>query len=116
MIPFTTIIPAATGAGTVYIPVPANMTMLGASATPSTATGCESTITFSSGSTAVGTLVVATAQGAGTVSNAIMHATTATRKTLFTKAIPIKVTVDARSNSAYIYVTVYMDEFALQSD
>ena len=116
MIPFTTIIPADTGAGVVYIPVPADMTCLGFSATHSTATGCVSSVTASSGSTVLGTAAIGAAVAAATITNATMSTTTATRKTKLTKAIPLKIAVDDRTNSAAIYVTAYMDEFALQSD
>jgi hypothetical protein len=116
MVIVTTQIPAATGAGTVYVPVPADMTVLGFSACPSTATGGTSTVTVSSGSTALGTAAIGAADAAGVITNATMHATLATRKTKVTKAIPVKVAVDARSNSSSIFVSLWLDEFALQRD
>lgn len=114
IVPF--MIPAATGAGSVYILVPANMTVLGYDVTPSTATGCTSTVSAISGSTTVGTAEIGAAVAAATVVNATMNATLATRKTVVTKAIPLKMSVDARTNSSLIYGSVYLDEFALQRD
>lgn len=111
-----TIITAGTGAGTVYIPVEADHTVLGFYVTPSTATGCASTVTVSSGATALGTAVIATAQAAATITAATMNATLATRKTKVSATVPIKVDVDARTNSAEIYVSVLLDESALQRD
>ena len=116
MVIVTTQIPAATGAGTVYVPVPADMTVLGFSVTPSTATGCTSTVTASSGSTALGTAAIGAADAAATITNATMNATLATRKTKLTKAIPLKLAVDARTNSSAIFISVWFDEFALQRD
>lgn len=116
MILLHTIIPAATGAGTVYIPVPADMTVLGFYCTPSTATGCTSTVTASSGSTALGTAAIGAADAAATITASTMNATLATRKTKLTSAIPLKIAVDARTNSSAIFVTVKLDEFALQRD
>lgn len=111
-----TIIPAGTGAGTVYIPVPSTMTVLGFSATPSTATGCTSTVTATSGSTALGTAAIGAADAAATVTAATMNATLATRKTTVTTTVPLKISVDARTNSSAIFVGVWLDEFALQRD
>jgi len=109
-------IPAATGAGTIYIPVPSDMTVLGFSITPSAVTGSVSTVTLSSGATAVGTAALAADTAAGAIINATMNATLATRKTKITKAIPLKVAVDARTNSTAIFVGIWLDEFALQRD
>jgi len=116
MIMLHTFIPAATGAGTVYVPVPADMTVLGFAACPSTATGGTSTVTVSSGSTALGTAAIGAADAAGVITAGTMHATLATRKTKVGATIPVKVAVDARSNSAAIFVTLFLDEFALQRD
>jgi hypothetical protein len=110
------IIPAGTGAGTIYIPVPSNMTVLGMDATPSTASGCTSTVDLISGSTTVGSAAIGAAVAAATITSAVMSTTLATRKTLITKAIPLKITVDARTNSCAIFLSVYLDEFALQRD
>lgn len=112
----TTIIPAGTGAGTVYIPVNADYTVLGLSATPSAVTGCASTVTVSSGATALGTAAILSATAAGAIIEGVMDATVATRKTKVTTAIPLKVAVDARTNSTAIFVTLSLDEFALQRD
>lgn len=111
-----TIIPAATGAGTVYVPVPSDMTVLGFAVTPSAVTGSVSTVTASSGATALGTAAIAAAGAAGTVVAATMNATLATRKTKITTTVPLKIAVDARTNSAAIFVSVWLDEFALQRD
>lgn len=111
-----TFFPAATGAGTMYVPVPADMTVLGFSCCPNTATGCTSTVTVSSGSTALGTAAIGAADGAGVITAATMNATLATRKTKVTSTVPVKVAVDARTNSSLIYVTLFLDEYALQKD
>lgn len=111
-----TIIPAGTGAGTVYVPVPADMTVLGFSVTPSAVTGSVSTVTASSGATALGTAAIAAAGAAGTVVDATMSTTLETRKTKVTKTVPLKLAVDARTNSAAIFISVWLDEFALQRD
>lgn len=112
----TTFIPAATGAGTVYVPVPANMTVLGFDVTPSAVTGSVSTVTASSGATALGTAAIAADTAAGAIINGVMSTTLATRKTVITKAVPLKLAVDARTNSSAIFISVYLDEFALQRD
>jgi len=114
IVPF--VIPAGTGAGTLYIPVPADMTVLGFAVTPSAVTGCTSTVTLSSGSTAVGTAAIASDTAAAAIITATMNATLATRKTKLTSAIPLKVAVDARTNSTAIFGSVWLDEFALQRD
>jgi hypothetical protein len=111
-----TIIPAGTGAGTVYIPVDADYTVIGFYCTPSTATGCTSTVTATSGSTAVGTAAIGAADAAAAITAATMNATLATRKTKITSTVPLKIAVDARTNSSTIYVTVALDPFALQKD
>ena len=116
MIILNTIIPAGTGAGSVYIPVPADMTVLGFAATPSTATGSTSTVTAVSGSTTMGSAAIGAAVAAGTITAATMSTTLATRKTKVTSTVPLKIAVDARTNSAAIYVSVFLDEFALQRD
>jgi len=110
------IIPAGTGAGTLYIPVPADMTVLGFAVTPSAVTGSVSTVTLSSGSTALGTAAIAADTAAAAIISATMNATLATRKTKITAAIPLKVAVDARTNSTAIFGSVWLDEFALQRD
>lgn len=109
-------ITAGTGAGTVYIPVDADYTVLGFYVTPSAVTGCVSTVSVYSGATAVGTAAITAAQAAGTITASTMNSTLATRKTKVTKTIPIKVSVDARTNSTEIYVGILLDEHALQSD
>ena len=112
----STIIPAGTGAGSVYIPVPANMTVLGFDATPSAVTGSTSTVSVLSASTTMGTAAILTDTAAGAIINGVMNATLATRKTVITRAVPLKVAVDARTNSTTIYVSVYLDQHALQKD
>jgi hypothetical protein len=114
LVPF--IIPAGTGAGTIYIPVDADYTVLGFYVTPSTATGCTSTVTATSGSTALGTAAIGAADAAATVTASTMSATLATRKTKITATVPLKIAVDARTNSSAIFGSVKLDEFALQRD
>jgi hypothetical protein len=116
MIIVNTLIQAGTGAGLSYIPVPADMTVLGFKACPSTATGCTSSVTVLSGSTTLGTAAIGAADGAGVITAGTMSATLATRKTVVTTTVPLKVAVDARTNSCTIYVSVFLDEFALQRD
>ena len=111
-----TIIPAGTGAATVYIPVDTDYTVLGFKVTPSAVTGSASTVTASSGATALGTAPILSATAAGAIISSTMNATLATRKTKITSAIPLKIAVDARTNSTSIFVTVFLDEFALQRD
>lgn len=109
-------IAAATGAGFTLVPVPADMTVLGFDVTPSTATGCASTVSLKSGSTTLGSAAVLTATAKADIINGAMSTTLATRKTLVTKTVPLEVAVDARTNSSAIFFTVYLDEFALQRD
>jgi len=110
------LVEAATGAGFTVVPVPANMTVLGFDVTPSTATGCATAVTVKSGSTTMGTASVLTDTAKLAIINGTMSTTLATRKTLLTKAIPLEVAVDARTNSSAIYFSLYLDEFALQKD
>jgi hypothetical protein len=110
------LIQAGTGAGFSYIPVPANMTVLGFDATPSAVTGCTSTVSLLSGATTLGAAAILTDTAAGAIINGVMSATLATRKTVITKTVPLKVAVDARTNSTTIYVSVYLDQHALQKD
>lgn len=114
VVPFA--IPAGTGAGTLYIPVPADMTVLGFKVTPSTATGCTSSVVAMSGATTMGTAAIGAADGAGTITAATMDTTVATRKTKVTATVPLKISVDARTNSAAIFGSVFLDEHALQLD
>ena len=116
MIVISGLIEAATGAGATYVPVPANMTVLGFACTPSTATGCTTTVTAVSGSTTLGTASITTAQAAATISAATMSTTLATRKTVVTSTVPLKINVDARTNSSTIFFSVFLDEYALQRD
>ena len=116
MIILPTKISPATGAGGTYVPVPANMTLLGYDVTTSAVTGCTSTVIAKSGSTTIGTCALASDTAAGAIINGVMSTTLATRKTLLTKAIPLKFEVDARTNSCEIFITAYLDEFALQRD
>lgn len=109
-------IAAATGAGFTLVPVPDNMTVLGFDVTPSTATGSASTVSLKSGSTVLGTAPILTATAKAAIINGAMSSTLATRKTLITKAVPLEIAVDARTNSSAIFFTVYLDEFALQRD
>jgi len=114
IVPF--VFPTATGAAALDILVPADMTVLGFSITPSGVTGSISTVTVSSGTTALGTAALAVDTAAHAVINATMNATLATRKTKITKAIPLRVALDARTNSVAVWGSVYLDEFALQRD
>jgi hypothetical protein len=116
MIIVNTLIQAATGAGFSYIPVPANMTVLGFKACPSAVTGCTSTVTLLSASTTLGSAAIGAADAAGAITAGTMDTTLATRKTVVTATVPLKVAVDARTNSSTIYVSVFLDEFALQRD
>jgi hypothetical protein len=114
VVPF--LIEAGTGAGATYIPVPADHTVLGFDVTPSAVTGCTSTVSAISGSTTVGSAAIGAAGAAGTIVNGTMSTTLATRKTKVSKTVPLKMSVDARTNSTAIFGSVYLDEFALQSD
>ncbi|HBA73472.1 MAG TPA: hypothetical protein DCZ63_15155 [Geobacter sp.] len=92
------------------------MTVVGFAVTPSGVTGSVSTVSVLSGSTTMGTAVLATDTAAGAIISATMSATLATRKTKVTATVPLKVSVDARSNSVAIFGSVFLDEFALQRD
>jgi len=92
------------------------MTVIGADCTVSATTNCATTVSLMSGATTMGTMAVLTDTAPAAVITAVMSATLATRKTKVTKAIPLKVYVDARTQAAAIFVTLYMDEFALQRD
>jgi len=109
-------IPAATGAGTVWIPVDATYTVLGFYVTPSTAPGGTSTVTVTSGTADLGAAAIGATDAAGTVTSATMSSTLATRKTIVSPTVPLKIVVDARSNSCAIFGTIKLDEFALQRD
>ncbi len=110
------VIAAGTGAGFALVPVPANMTVLGFDVTPDAVTGSESTVTIENGTLVMGTAVVAADTAKGEIINGVMSSTLATRKGLLTKAVPLEVAVDARTNSTEIYFSVYLDEFALNKD
>ena len=114
IIPF--VFPTGTGAASLDILVPSDMTVLGFAATPSAVTGCTSSVTCASGTTVVGTAAIASDTAAHAVINATMSTTLATRKTKVGAATPLRVAVDARTNSVAIYGSVFLDEFALQRD
>lgn len=101
----------------IYVPIPAGFTkacLLGGTIVPDADNTTASTVTFTSGSTNVGVGTL-TATTAGTPVAITMNSTLATRKTLFTSTVPLKITVSTQ-NATGLGICIDWDEYARLSE